>query len=196
MATRASRRPALRVRSTRFLVGTAAAAAVFLVASLWLDALAFDRSAVLEGEYWRLGTSHLTHLDTRHALMNAVGFGLVTAVLLEYSRPGTLLTSALAIAAAISAASVLLAIESSYAGFSGILHGLAALAVFALAKRAPWLAAAVGVVLVAGVVTALAGWSRPWMADVAIHTHVCGIAAGAAIGFWLQRTAQAREFAP
>ena len=169
---------------------------MFLVASLWLDALAFDRSAILKGEYWRLGTSHLTHLGTRHALMNAVGVGLVSAVLLEYSRPQTILTSGLGIAAAISAASVLLAIESGYAGFSGILHGLAAMAVFALAKRAPWFAAAVGMVLFAGVVTALADWRRPWMADVAIHTHVCGILTGAAIGFWLQRKAQAEEFAP
>ena len=195
METGASRRPALRVRSTRFLAGTAAAAVVFLVASLWLDALAFDQSAVLEGEIWRLATSHLTHLDTRHALMNAVGAGLVTAVLLEHFRPLTVLWGTLAIAAAISAASLLPAIGSSHAGFSGVLHGLAALGVFALAKRAPWFAAAVGVVLLAGVVTTLAGWHRPWMADVAIHTHVSGITAGTAIGYWLQRKAQTGEFA-
>ena len=151
---------------------------MFLVASPWLDALAFDRSLVLEGEYWRLGTTHLTHLDTGHALMNAAGTGLVAAVLLEYLRPGAILLGALAIAAAISAASVLLAVESIYAGFSGVLHGLAALAAVVLAKRAPWLAATVGVVLIAGVLAALAGWSRPWMANVAIHTHVCGIGAG------------------
>ncbi|MCY3821530.1 MAG: rhombosortase [Gammaproteobacteria bacterium] len=187
METRACRRSGLGVRSARFLVGTATAAAGFLVASPWLDALAFDRSLVLTGEYWRLGTSHLTHLDTRHALMNAAGTGLVAAVLLEYLRPGTVLWGALAIAAAISATSVLLSVESSYAGFSGVLHGLAALAAVVLAKRAPWLAATVGVVLIAGVLTALAGWSRPWMASVAIHTHVCGIGAGAAIGFWLRR---------
>ena len=187
METRAWRRSALGVRSTRFLAGTTTAAVVFLVASLWLDALAFDRSLVLTGEYWRLGTSHLTHLDTGHALMNAMGAGLVTAVLLEYLRSGTMLLAALAIAAAISAASVLLDVESSYAGFSGVLHGLAALAAVVLAKRAPWLAATVGLVLIAGVLTALGGWSRPWMANVAIHTHVCGIAAGAAIGSWLQR---------
>ena len=128
--------------------------------------------------------------------MNAVGAGLVTAVLLEYFQPLTVLWGALAIAAAISAASLLPAIGSSHAGFSGVLHGLAAMAVFALAKRAPWLAAAVGVVLFAGVVTALAGWRRPWMTDVAIHTHVYGILTGAAIGFWLQRKPQAEEFAP
>ncbi len=176
-------------------MGTTTTAVVFLFASLWLDALAFDRSLVLSGEYWRLGTSHLTHLGPMHALMNAVGVGLVTAILLEHLRPGTILLGALAIAAAISAASVLLAVESGYAGFSGVLHGLAALAAIALAKRAPWLAATVGMVLIAGILTALAGWSRPWMADVAIHTHVCGIAAGAVIGFWL-RHAQRAEVSP
>ena len=185
---RAGPPPTLRVRLTRFSVGTAAATAVFLVASLWLEELAFDRSAIFEGELWRLGTSHLTHLDARHALMNAVGVGLVTTVLPEFLRPITLLASALAIAAAISAASVVLVAESRHAGFSGILHGLAAVAVFALAKRVPWLAAALGAVLMAGAVTAMAGWSRPWTTDVAVHTHLAGIAAGTASGVWFRRT--------
>lgn len=179
----------VRVRLVRFLAATATAAAVFLGASAWLDSLAFDRVAIIEGEYWRLGTCHLTHLDNMHGLMNAVGFGLVTAVLLDFLRPAMLLASASIIAGTISAASVLLVAESSYAGFSGILYGLAAMAVFALARRMPWLATAVGVVLVAGVVTAFADWRRPWTADIAIHTHLIGMAAGAAIGVWTRRIA-------
>ena len=180
--------PVLRVRLVQFLVATCAAAAVFLGTSPWLDNLAFDRIAIIDGEYWRLGTSHLTHLDNMHALVNAVGAGLATTVLLDFMRPARLLASAVTIAGTISAASVLLVAESTYAGFSGILHGLAAMAVFALARRTPWLAAAVGVVLVAGVVTAFADWHRPWTTDVAIHTHLIGMAAGAAIGVWTRRS--------
>ena len=164
---------------------------LFVSASFWLDALGFDRRATLAGEYWRLATCHLTHLDIKHALMNALGAGLVTALLLEFWRLDTLFVSALAIAVAISAASVFL-VEASHAGFSGILHGLATIAVFGLAQRSPLLAATVALALVAAVVTALAGWSRPWTADLAIHTHVCGIAAGAAIGTWLRRKALRR----
>ena len=128
--------------------------------------------------------------------MNAAGVGLLMTVLLEHSRLGTILIGALAIGATISAAGLFVSVESRYAGFSGILHGLAVLVVFAFAERAPWLAAAVGAVLMAGVATALAGWARPWTADVAIHTHLCGIAAGVAIGFWNWRAAHARELSP
>ena len=176
----------LRVRLVRFLAATAAAAAVFLGASAWLDSLAFDRVAIIEGEYWRLATAHLTHLDNMHGLMNAVGFGLVTAVLLDFLRPARLFASVVTIAGTISGVSVLLVAESTYAGFSGILYGLAAMAVFGLAKRSPWLAVIVAVALVAGIITAFFGWSRPWTADVAVHTHVCGMATGAAIG-WSRR---------
>ena len=177
----------LVVRAARFGVGAAVAVVLFATASCWLYALGFDGRAVLAGEYWRLATCHLTHIDTRHALMNAVGAGLVTAVLLEFWRFATVFVSALAIAAIISAGSVLFFVETSFAGFSGILYGLAAMAVFGMAQRTPWLAATVAIVLLAGVVTALAGLNRPWAADVAVHTHVLGIAGGAGIGVWLRR---------
>ncbi|MDE0038514.1 MAG: hypothetical protein OXU77_13320 [Gammaproteobacteria bacterium] len=58
------------------------------------------------------------------------------------------------------------------------------MAVFGLATGSPRLAVIVAVALVAGVITAFFGWSRPWAADVAVHTHVYGIATGAAIGSW------------
>ena len=176
----------LRLRAKRFVAASTVAGTLFLAASTWLHRLAYERGAVLDGEYWRLATSHLTHLDAKHALMNAVGVGLVTAVLLEFWRLGTVLVSAAAIAAAISGASVLFRFEPGYAGFSGVLHGFTAMAALALAKRSPWLAAAVASLLVGGVASALAGWSRPWMADVAIHTHVFGIAAGVSIAAWLR----------
>ena len=175
------------MRAKRFLVATVGAAGLFLVASFWLHDLAFDRAAVLEGEYWRLATSHLTHLDTKHALMNAVGVGLLATILMEFVNLPTLVASSAILAGAISLASVLLFVEVGYAGFSGVLHGLAAMAVFTLYKRAPWLAAMIAVLLIAGIATAFAGWSRPWTADVAVHTHVVGIAVGTGLGYWLGR---------
>lgn len=175
-----------RVRSVRFGIGTATAAALFATASFGLSDLGFDGPAVLAGEYWRLATTHLTHLDIRHAVTNAVGAGLVAAILLEFHRLATVFGCTVAIAAVISAASLVFFGESSYAGFSGILYGLAAIAVIRLAPASPWLAATVAIVLVAGVVTAIADWSRPWTTDVAVHTHVLGFAAGAVMGLWLR----------
>ena len=189
VARRAHRRPTLPIRARRFFVGTGVAAGLFLFASLWLHDLAFDRAQVFAGEYWRLATSHLTHLDTKHALVNALGVGLVTAMLLEFVRLRTIIASSAALAGTISLVSIALCVDVGYAGFSGVLHGLAAMAAFALWNRAPWLAATVAVLLVAGIATALAGWSRPWTADVAIHTHVSGVAVGIALGVWLRRRA-------
>ena len=178
------RSTALRVRSARFGIGTSTAAALFATASLLLHDLGFERAAVSAGEYWRLATCHMAHLDIRHALTNAVGTGLVTTILLEFHRVPYVLGSAAAIAAVISAASLVLFGESNHAGFSGVLYGLAAMAAFGLATRSPCLAAIIAVALVAGIFTAFFGWSRPWSADVAVHTHVCGMATGAAIGGW------------
>ena len=175
---------AFRVRLARFGIGTTTAAALFATASFGLDDLGFDGPAVAAGELWRLATCHVTHLDIRHALTNAVGTGLVTAILLEFHRLPTVLGSAAAIAAVISAASLAIFGESNHAGFSGVLYGLATMAAFGLAARSPWLAVIVAVALVAGIITAFFGWSRPWAADVAVHTHVCGMATGAAIGSW------------
>ena len=158
-----------------------------MAAAFWLPTFAFDRSAVLRGQFWRLATAHLTHLDIKHALLNAVGFGLVLAILRDTMKLPSIIASCVILASAISLASVLLFIQEDYAGFSGVLHGLAAMTVYALRKRSPWLAAMVAVFLVAGIVTALAGYSRPWTADVAVHTHVVGIAVGTALGAWIQR---------
>ena len=189
MARRAHLRATLPIRARRFIVGTGIAAGLFLFASLWLHDLAFDRAQVFAGEYWRLATSHLTHLDTKHALLNALGAGLVTTILLEFVRLRTIVTSSAVLAGAISLFSIALFVDIGYAGFSGVLHGLAAMAVFALWNRAPWLATTVAVLLVVGIATALAGWSRPWTADVAIHTHVSGVAVGMVLGVWLRRRA-------
>ena len=180
------RSTSFRVRSVRFAIGTATAAALFATASVGLSDLGFDGPAVVAGEYWRLATSHLTHLDFRHAVTNAVGAGVVAAILLAFHRLATVFGCTAVIAAVISAASLLFFGESRHAGFSGILYGLAAMAVIRLSPRSPWLAATVAIVLIAGIVTALADWGRPWTADIAVHTHLCGIAAGVAIGLWLR----------
>ena len=74
-----------------------------------------------------------------------------------------------------------------FAGFSGILYGLATMAAFVLRKRSPWLAGSIAVVLVAGIVAGIAGYSRPWTADVAVHTHGVGVGVGAWLGNWIRR---------
>ena len=158
-----------------------------MVAALWLPLFGFDRTAVLGGQFWRLVTCHLTHLDPQHALVNAVGCGLVVTILRDFMSWKTITACAVILASTISLASVLLWVRIDFAGFSGILYGLATMAAFASRKRSPWLAGLIAAVLVAGLIAGIAGYSRPWTADVAIHTHVVGIAVGAWLGNWIGR---------
>lgn len=186
------RRGSRRVRAGRargkiLLVSTASAAAVFLLAAQWLPLFAFDRTAVLGGQFWRLATCHLTHLDPQHALVNAVGCGLILAILRDSMSWKAITACAVILASATSLAGVLLWVRVDFAGFSGILYGLATVAVFALRKRSPWLAGLMAAVLVAGIVAGIAGYSRPWTADVAVHTHIVGMAVGAWLGNWIRR---------
>ncbi|HEX8784094.1 MAG TPA: hypothetical protein VF764_12020, partial [Steroidobacteraceae bacterium] len=41
--------------------------------------LRYERSALADGEWWRLLSAHVVHLDLRHALLNVVGLALVWA---------------------------------------------------------------------------------------------------------------------
>ena len=42
--------------------------------------LRYELSALADGEWWRLLSAHLVHLDLRHALLNVVGLVLVWAL--------------------------------------------------------------------------------------------------------------------
>jgi rhomboid family GlyGly-CTERM serine protease len=89
------------------------------------DLLRYERLGIGSGEWWRLLTCHLVHLDWRHAAMNMAGLVLLWGLFAgEYSRGGWLLIAAL------SAVSISLALwrcnpdVSSYVGLSGVLHAL------------------------------------------------------------------------
>src|ERR1700719_1757494 len=42
--------------------------------------LRYDRPGLTGGEFWRLLTAHLVHLDVRHALLNTLGLALMWAL--------------------------------------------------------------------------------------------------------------------
>ncbi|WP_129648427.1 rhombosortase [Peristeroidobacter agariperforans] len=86
--------------------------------------LRYEREAVLQGEYWRLFTAHLVHLNTWHMLLNAGGVALIAALFKgDYSWRGWLLI-ALFGALAIDLAFVCWEPHILwYVGLSGVLHG-------------------------------------------------------------------------
>lgn len=88
---------------------------------LWLR---YDRALVLQGEYWRLITAHLVHLNTWHMMLNVAGVALIAALFRDdYSWRGWL-TVVLFSALAIDVAFVCWEPQILwYVGLSGVLHG-------------------------------------------------------------------------
>nr|WP_145545701.1 rhombosortase [Variovorax boronicumulans] len=169
---------------------TVAAAAVLMGAlqalpGAWLQALRYERGAVLQGELWRLWTGHLVHLGWAHWALNALGL-LVCALLADTPpAPRALLRQAAALALGISLLFVLLLPQlGHYVGLSGVLYGLFLLglwpgvrrldpvAIAALCTIAAWL----GAQLIRGPdrhEVALVG------GDIIVHAHVFGLTCAA-----------------
>jgi rhomboid family GlyGly-CTERM serine protease len=111
------------------LVVPAVIAALAGLAELFGDpgrvALRYERSALADGELWRLVTGHLVHLGWSHAVMNVAALGVLTLVLARFLRPldwlWLILISALTIDAGLNWVS---ADVVWYVGLSGVLHGI------------------------------------------------------------------------
>ena len=89
--------------------------------------LRYDRSGLAAGQWWRLLSAHLVHLDLRHALLNSVGLVLMWALFARDYSPKAWLAIVLGSIAAIDAG--LWLGDSTvlwYVGSSGALHGVMA----------------------------------------------------------------------
>jgi rhomboid family GlyGly-CTERM serine protease len=87
--------------------------------------LMWDREAIGAGQWWRLLTAHLVHLDARHLLLNVFGLVLIVEILCRtmtaLDLASLLLTSALGVSG------LLWYLQPSlqwYAGLSGVLYGV------------------------------------------------------------------------
>lgn len=105
-----------------------ALAALSLSASLVpgaFETLRWQRAAIDGGQWGRLLSGHLVHLDARHLLLNLLGLVLVAEWLLERWRSADLLS--LLLASTLGTGLLLWLLEPAlhwYVGLSGALHGL------------------------------------------------------------------------
>jgi rhomboid family GlyGly-CTERM serine protease len=150
----------------------------------------YERAAVGAGEWWRLATAHLVHLDTRHALANATGLALLWMLFARSYRPGQWLLAILLCLAVIDLGFWFLSTRLDwYVGASALLHGVFACGCVALLReRDP-----VGLLAAALFVAKLA-WEQlqgpmPFAGQIPVVTisHVYGATGGLAAGLLLGR---------
>jgi rhomboid family GlyGly-CTERM serine protease len=150
--------------------------------------LRYDRSALASGQWWRLLSAHVVHLDLRHALLNVVGLALVWALFARDYSPKAWLAIVLG---AIAAIDVGLWLGDStvqwYVGSSGALHGALAAGVLAhirKGERDGWLLAAL---LAAKLLYEQAVGALPFSGNdpVVVDAHLYGVAGGLAVAAFL-----------
>lgn len=145
--------------------------------------LRYERAAVLQGEWWRLVSAHLTHADTYHLLLNLAGLGLLYLLFAGcYSLAGWL---AMAAFSAAGVAYGLVFYEPQldwYLGLSGVLHGLLAAGAVAWWRREPPLLALALSALLVGKL-GWEQWQGAWVLagslPVVVNAHLYGALGGA-----------------
>jgi rhomboid family GlyGly-CTERM serine protease len=186
---------AITLRQASWFLGLLAAVLVLS----WLgdesvrNALRYERTAVLDGEYWRLLTAHFVHGTAMHMLLNLAGLALVAALFARDYSLGEWLLILLVSIATIDAGFVFYEPQLRwYVGFSGALHGaLAAGAVAWVRHESRYLA--LGLILLVVCKLAWEQWrgALPFSGDmeVIVDAHLYGAIGGAlAAGMlWLRR---------
>jgi rhomboid family GlyGly-CTERM serine protease len=150
--------------------------------------LRYQRSALAAGQWWRLLSAHLVHLDFRHALLNTAGLALVWALFARDYSPKAWLAIVLGAIAAIDAG--LWLGDSTvqwYVGSSGVLHGVmaaGALARLRSGERDGW---ALAGLLAAKLLYEQAVGALPFSGNdpVVVDAHLYGVAGGAAVAAFL-----------
>ena len=85
----------------------------------------YQRSAILEGEYWRAISGHLVHGTWQHWLLNAAGLSLLWAIFPRHLCNSS--AALLSLGIALSTSIALLVLDPAvnwYLGMSALLHGL------------------------------------------------------------------------
>lgn len=139
-------------------------------------ALLLDRPAVAQGQWWRLWSGHLLHLDLSHALLNLVALAVI--LMLAWRQP---MLAELAVAALVAMPLLSLALLwldprlDWYAGLSGLLHGLL---VMVLVRRGDMLATVLLLLLVAKLACEWRFGSHGQQFEVVTLAHRLGAALG------------------
>jgi rhomboid family GlyGly-CTERM serine protease len=157
------------------------------------DSWRYDRLAVAGGQWWRMITAHVVHLDVRHALLNAAGAALLWMLFARSYKPGHWLAALLITLASIDAGFWFLSTQLEwYVGASALLHGVFACGCLALVRQRDMVGIAVAVLFVVKLAWEQLHGPMPFMAGQTVVTisHVYGAVGGLAAGLLLWRREQ------
>jgi rhomboid family GlyGly-CTERM serine protease len=151
--------------------------------------LRYERTGLALGEWWRLATAHLVHLDLRHALLNALGLVLMWALFARDYSPKAWLAIVLGAMTGIDAGLWLVASTVQwYVGSSGVLHGImaaGALAHVRTGERGGW-----ALVALLALKLAYEHWvgALPLSGSdaVVVDAHLYGVLGGTAVAVFLK----------
>jgi rhomboid family GlyGly-CTERM serine protease len=181
----------------RYGVGLALTVALLLLPLLGgmalRDAWRYEREAIAAGQWWRLLTCHLVHLDAGHALLNAVGLALLWALFARSYRLSSWLLAMALSTIAIGCGFWFLSTQLHwYVGASGLLHGVFACGCLAMMGTGDRIGFIAGALFVAKL--AWEQWHGPLpfeRADqVVTVAHLYGAIGGALAGLLLRPRAQ------
>jgi rhomboid family GlyGly-CTERM serine protease len=152
--------------------------------------LRYERSALLAGQWWRLASAHLVHLDLRHALLNILGLVLMWALFVRDYRARQWFLILLAAAAAIDAG--LWFRDTNviwYVGASGVLHGVMAAGILAELRRGELSGLVLGVFLLGKLSYEQWAGALPFAGaavPVVVNAHLYGVLGGLAAALWMR----------
>lgn len=114
------------------------------------DALYVEREAIVQGQWWRLVSGHVLHVDHPHLALNLIAFALLAGYLESHSR--TLLWLSLA-SGLVAVNGLLLSPWSEltrYCGLSGLLNSLFVVALYLSARvlEKRWLVMLIGAYII------------------------------------------------
>lgn len=143
--------------------------------------LAYDRPALAQGQWWRVVSAHLVHLDVEHVLLNGLGLVLMWALFARDFRPWHWVLILLGSALAVSAGLWFLNPELVwYVGASGVLHGVMTAGTLAHLRRGDldgWILA-VFVVVKLGYEQFVGSLPFAGSADTVVDAHLYGAVGG------------------